>query len=169
MTNKSEKHELMTLEQNRVALSAYCDKRFYLDPINSLPFGQKNIREFAFHNVILNDWDWESENESDLDSISQPTPENVISENKSFSPPDPGFNQPDYSESELDQDIVDWNEPFAISPPAFDNSFLEMEAVESEASNNSDMSDLSSSNSLIIEPTPKRRRLVLYNSSSEDN
>ena len=157
----------MTLEQNRVALSAYRDKRFYLGPINSLPFGHKIIREFAFHNVILNDW--ESESESDLDSISQPTPENVISENNSFSPSNPGFNQPDYSESELDQDIVDWNEPYAISPPALDNSFLELEAVESEASNNSDMSDLSSSNSLIIEPTPKRRLLVLYNSSSEDN
>ena len=105
----------MTLEQNRVALSAYCDKLFYLDSINSLPFGLKKFREFAFHNIILNDWDWESENESDLDSISQPTPENVISENNSFSPLDPGFNQPDYSESELDQDIVDWNEPSAIS------------------------------------------------------
>ena len=92
VTINSEKHELMTLEQNKVAVSAYCDKRFYLDPINSLPFGHighKNIREFAFHNVILNDWDWESENESDLDSISQPTPENVISKNSSSSPPDP--------------------------------------------------------------------------------
>ena len=111
MTIKSEKHELITLEQNKVALSVYCDNRFYLDPINSLPFGHKSIREFAFHNVIINDWDWESENESDLDSVSQPTPENVISENNSFSPPDPGFNHSDYSESELDQDIVDWNEP----------------------------------------------------------
>ena len=55
VTIKSEKHELMTLEQNRVALSAYCDKRFYLHPINALSFGHKNIREFAFHNVILND------------------------------------------------------------------------------------------------------------------
>ena len=104
-----------------------------------------------------------------MDSISQPTPENVISENNSLSPPDPGFNQPDYSESELDQDIDDWNEPYAISPPAIDNSFLELEAVENQASNNSDMSDLFSSNSLLIEPTPKRRRLVLYNSSGEDN
>ena len=77
VTIKSEEHELMTLEQNKVALLAYCDKRFYLDPINSLPFGQK-ILEFAFQNVILNDWDWESENESDLDSISQPTFEIVI-------------------------------------------------------------------------------------------
>ena len=125
--------------------------------------------KFAFRNVILNDWDWESENESDLDSISQPTPENAISENNSVSPPNPGFDQPVYSESELDQDFVDWNEPCAISPPAIDNSFLELEAIESEAGNNSDMSDLSSSNSLIIEPTPKRRRLVLYNSSCEDN
>ena len=169
MTIKWGKYELMTLEQNKVALSAYCDRRFYLDPINSLPFGHKNIREFAFHNVIWNDWEWESENESGLDSISQPTPENVISENNISSPPDPGFNQPGYSESELDQDIVDWNEPYAFSPPALDNIFLELEAVESEASNSSDMSDLSSSNSLIIEPTPKRRRLVVYNWSSEDN
>ena len=44
-----------------------------------------------------------------------------------------------------------------------------MEAVESEASNNSDISNLSSNNSLTIEPTPKRRRQILYNSSSEDN
>ena len=129
--------------------------------MNSLPFGDKNIREFAFHNVILNDWDWESENKSNLDSISQPTQENVN--------PDPGFNQQDYSESGLDQDIVDWNEPYAISPPAPDISFLELEALESKASNVSDMSDLSSSNSLLIEPTPKRRCLVLYNSSSADN
>ena len=77
----------MTLEQNKVELLVYCDERFYLDPINALPFGYKNIREFEFHNVILNDWDWESENESDLDSISQPTPESVISENNNFSPP----------------------------------------------------------------------------------
>ena len=75
VTIKSVKPEFMTLEQNKVALSAYCDKRFYLDPINSLSFGHKNIREFAFHNFILNDWDWESENESHLDSISQPTQE----------------------------------------------------------------------------------------------
>ena len=61
VTIKSEKHELMTQEQNRVAFSAYCDKRFSLDPINSLPFGNKNIREFSFHNVKLNYWDWESE------------------------------------------------------------------------------------------------------------
>ena len=86
VTIKSEKHELMTLEQNKVALSAYYEKRLNLDPLNSLPFGHKNIRGFAFHNVTLNDWDWESENESDLDSILQSAAENVISENNSFSP-----------------------------------------------------------------------------------
>ena len=77
----------MTLEQNNVALSNFCDRWFYLDPINALPFGHKKVREIAFHDVIKNGWDWESENEINLDSISQPTPENVISENNSFSPP----------------------------------------------------------------------------------
>ena len=68
----------------------------------------------------------------------------------------------------LDQGIVHWNEHYAICPHALDNSFLDLELVVSKASNNSDMSDLSSSNSFIIEPTPKRRRLVSYNSSRDD-
>ena len=48
------------------------------------PLDHKNIREFAIHNVILNDWDWESENKSELELILQQTLENPISEKEIF-------------------------------------------------------------------------------------
>ena len=51
--------------------------------------------------------------------------------------PNPAFTQQDYSESDFDQDIVVWIEPYANSQPTLDNSFLDLEAVESDASNNS--------------------------------
>ena len=49
------------------------------------------------------------------------------------------FNQRYYSENERDQIVVDLNEPYATLPPELDNTFLDLQAVESKASSN-DMS-----------------------------
>ena len=43
--------------------------------------------------------------------------ETAFLDNAVHSPTDPGFHQREYDTSELEDDIVDWNEPYTISPP----------------------------------------------------
>ena len=169
----TDRHALFTVEQNKVALSAFCNKRFYLDAYHSIPFGHKHIRELAFHNMILDDWDWDGENDDIVSSSGSEkedytsTDENEEGEtpfldNAVHSPTDPGFHQREYDTSELEDDIVDWNEPYTISPPSINNTFIDNEAQES--GNDS----LSNSPVLSQQPAKKRKRMLSFNSYDSD-
>ena len=92
----SAKHDLMTtMEQNKIALSVYCDKRFYLDPINSLTFEYKIIRKFAFHNDRLNNCNWETNRRKRLEFNFTPKPEKRDIGEQWFLSPVPGSYQQD--------------------------------------------------------------------------
>ena len=135
--NGSHNHQLETISSSKIFLSAFDDKRYIQDNgIETLPFGHYLIRDIAAFREILADPDWGEEeiatspdwdtllNEygpSNFDNRSNRTlPEpstptyrarqnDTLSQllNDSWSPPDPGFNQEEYTESELDEGTLD--------------------------------------------------------------
>ena len=123
--------------------------------------------------MILDDWDWDGENDDIVSSSGSEkedytsTDENEEGEtpfldNAVHSPTDPGFHQREYDTSELEDDIVDWNEPYTISPPSINNTFIDNEAQES--GNDS----LSNSPVLSQQPAKKRKRMLSFNSYDSD-
>lgn len=162
ITIKSERHSLYTLEQNKVALSAFCNKRFYLDSIHSLPFGHKSIRDVAFQNIMINDWNWDiaSDSTEGEDEEEERVPI-LLSDDNYYSPPDPGFSQRSYSSSELEDYNVDWNEPYCNSPPSLENPFIDHEAVES---NTESITDSPIIGSKLVK---SRKRILSYSDSDE--
>ena len=64
-------HALQTVQNNKVSLSAFDDKRFILnDGINCLPFGHIDIRDYHIYRAIADDDDWGSFNEGE-DTLTQ--------------------------------------------------------------------------------------------------
>ena len=59
---QSTKHVLNTVVTNKVALSAFNDKRYILDNgIHTLPYGHHAVRDQAFYQTIIEDPDWRQE------------------------------------------------------------------------------------------------------------
>lgn len=159
---QSVNHELFTVECNKIALSAYDDKRFICDNgIDTLPYGHKDIRDTVFHNQILDEMDWGDSEESAVNiSVEQRTAVNSQDNSTSgthsyslfelvenqFSPPDPGLNQRAYTESELEECDSDYGDNG--TPEMYRCPFIDGEAVESD-----------SSESIIIAPRSGKRKL----------
>ena len=166
----SEKHQLQTIETNKVSLSSFDDKRFILeDGISTLPHGHYMIRDVHVTQDIIDEPDWGNEVDEEemptsptwdeligndpVNTMSQVFPEEqqnaqvvreleeifTLSDDEpitltqqmmeAWSPPGPGFNQMEYSESEMEDDIANLDESFEEqSPPR--NPFIDDEAAE---------------------------------------
>ena len=110
-------HQFYTIETNKIALSAFCYKRYYNDTIHSVPYGHNIFRENAVYQEIAMD---EERGVADIerqigegDQIIIPTfelSERTIvqqEEQSFFTPPDPDFYQQiSYTESELEGDLM---------------------------------------------------------------
>ena len=173
---------LQTIQNQKVSLSAFDDKRFILeDGITCLPFGHFEIRDIAVYREIAVDDVWGYDDQDDLvrdsptnESLSSPNwsqlvhdfnvppPSNVPSlsnfnpnrnsedfvESEAlnssielFSPPDPGFNQRAYSNSELHDEADSDNLSTVFSLPRCPNPFIDDEAVETPCPSNNYDSD----------------------------
>ena len=92
-----------------------------------------------------------------------------------FSPPDPGFNQRVYSDDEL-EDVVDFDEDTTdYSLPRQRNPFIDDEAEEIDESfvlSDSDSPTIAytqdQNSPSLFQPNPKRRRVVLISSDSDE-
>ena len=138
----SSKHQLMTVVCNKKSLPGYNDKRYILDDrITTLPYGHHALREEMFMRKILHYPEWSSSDdeetnvhfaESTMEQSPQITQHTQLSE--TWSPPDPGFNQCEYSEDE--DDIVNFaNLTQQESEGELDRcSFIDDHAIESGSS-----------------------------------
>ena len=133
----SNNHQLETISNNKVSLSAFDDKRYIQENgINTLPFGHYLVRDISTFREILADPDWGEEEvlsspgwdtllreygPSQFDDRSNrtlPQPMTPVRQRErhydtlsqilddSWSPPDPGLHQDDYTESELDEETL---------------------------------------------------------------
>ncbi len=128
----AEKHRLQTVNQRKIALSAFDDKRFiHNDGIATLPFGHCAIVEQAFGNIMHSEPMWGEQERSNS------TPPMWGEEERSNSPPpivDPGFNRTAaIHESDIDsEDLVDFDECSGDSSDSSMNPFIDFEAEESD-------------------------------------
>lgn len=141
---QSANHEIFTLECNKIALSAYDDKRFICDNgIDTLPYGHKDTTDAIFFNQISDDLGWGESEESEItESVEhyETGPDNSVGGENSvslfelletqFNPPDPGFNQREYTESELEDGGSIYEDKG--SPEMYNCPFIDGEAVESD-------------------------------------
>ena len=110
----SSKHQLMTNVCNKKWLSGYDDKRYIFDNmITTIPYGHHALREEMFMLKILRDSDWSSSDdeetnvhfaESTMEQSPPITQHTQLPE--TWSPPDSGFNQREYTED--GDDIVNF-------------------------------------------------------------
>ena len=207
------KHALQTIENRKISLSAFDDKRFILDDgITCLPFGHFEIRDLHVLREIAADDNWGDDDplgQSQTFATSSSTwsqivndfnvspPNNVPSLTnfnanddsrhldasetlnplslQIYSPPDPGFNQRRYSDSELD-DLVSFDDETTVySLPRQRNPFIDDQAEEVNASflmSDSDSATIDysspSQSSSPVEPRSKRRCVVVISSDSDE-
>ena len=191
-------HQLETISSSKISLSAFDDKRYILENgIETLPFGHYLVRDIvAFREISADpDWgeeivaspDWETlvskygpsqfDNRSNRTLPRPNTPprardshNDTLSEilNDIWTPPDPGFHQEEYNESDLDDDwLVDlatdmrkhatdfyatYGQEISTS---FRNPYIDDEAVEEVTSEPEEV------------PQRKRRHDVILSSGEE--
>ena len=125
----SQSHNLITITTNKVCLNSFDNKRYVCDgKIDTLPFG---------HNCIdwesLSDWSFESDNVASLVNNPEWTEDMHLEGGYNvdiFTPPDPGFNQREYSQTEL-QNVADLEAETDSNSTPTPNPFLDLEAIES--------------------------------------
>ena len=132
----SSNHRLHTIVVNKESLSGYDDKRFIMsDQVSMLPYCHRSIKDMFFKSIMNEpDWGADDSGESEHKSCQQAqdssqqvrnenqqknkrqrqqsanVPQTNIILNTSFnSIPDPGFHQRNYSEDELNQNLVDFD------------------------------------------------------------
>lgn len=138
----SKQHTIQTVVVNKVSLSSYDDKRFIAaDGVTTLPYGHFELMDRVFERMIELDPDWGTE---ELDEVLVNSPEpivyhchTVLQEGGGSTPdwvvPDPGLYQRAYSESELANDVVDFQTLSDLSDDdtePIQNSYLDLEACE---------------------------------------
>ena len=123
----SNHHKLFTVVVNKISLSPFYNKRYIgEDKICSLPFGHWSLRDEMFAREILQNPDW---GESDQEESSP----HAVEISPTFEPPDMGFFQRHYSQSELESDLVDFDHLSDVSEQIEYNPFILHEAEESSA------------------------------------
>ena len=204
----SHKHQLETIISNKISLSAFDDKRFIQeDGIQTLPFGHYLIRDIAAFRKIFANPKWGEEDASECPEWDtsirehQPVRLDVCSKRKSsesrglrrnevhdeklaqllndaWSPPDPGFHQDEYTESDLDEGNVEMlaekmgdhiSDVYATySEGNFTrvrNPYINDEAEEEEDDDDDDVISIESEQ---VAPSRKRRRVNNLSSDDED-
>ena len=187
----SSKHQLQTIVVNKKSLSGYDDKRYILsDHVLTLPFGHKSLREEILFKMIEQDPDWGYESQSEIETETAHTPpvtHNIEADtHTNSSPPDPGFNQRNYSEDELNENVVDFDNlsEFSDSGSSTDEAcdgFILSQAIEDSDSSPQPPITLDeqppANLPITIEqqnlqdepPTKKRRRARIIESTSEED
>ena len=182
---QSNKHVLNTVVTNRVALSAFDDKRYIMDNgIDTIPYGHYSLREQVFYNQIFEDPDWTEE--PTVSSVHHSPGYADFVEGalgSSWDIPDPGLNQQSYSESDLENNVVDFDALSNLFSDEDDdynlNPFIDNEAIESGDGSSIHSPSLfqnielinfdtySSSEDETIVPVSKRRKTNIINLSSD--
>lgn len=134
-------HVIHTINVNKLSLCAYDDKRYiFSDRITTLPFGHYSLRDEMFCNIIANDSEWGLETLTDSNNhMTSDTVGNQV-ESYDWAPPDMGFHQRNYTESELSEDLVDFDESTDVGDDNEDtagNQFILFEASEDDNGSNS--------------------------------
>ena len=99
----TDKHQLQTVYVNKIALSAYDDKRYISsNRKTTLPFGHYSLRDEYITKKMCVETDWDTELHEPYNVFELPE----VGEALGWETPDPGFYQPSYSNEELN-DVVD--------------------------------------------------------------
>ena len=125
LSMRSKLYSVFVTEVNKIALSAFDDKRYYLaDGIHSLAYGHYKIQKDGPEKIHL-------KSKRKLDDTKEPSGKNKITKidrTEEFSPPDPGFWQTKDILSD-DDEVIDWDKPIVEKP--FDTCpYIDFEAVE---------------------------------------
>ena len=133
----STKHQLETLCVNKIALSAYDDKRYInADRKTILPFGHFSLRDEYISKKICDKPDWGIESDDYINVFNLPEG----GEASGWGTPDLGFNQRTYSNEELENvvDLTNFSEMSDESDHETPNNpFILTEAEESERTDTS--------------------------------
>ena len=124
----SQAHNLITITTNKVCFNSFDNKRYVCDKKKTLPFGH-----YCLDWEGLSDWSFESDNVSSLFNNPKWT-EDMHSEVgynvEIFIPPDPGFNQWEHSEAEL-QNVADIEAETDSNSTPNPNPSLNLKEIES--------------------------------------
>ena len=147
----TDKHQLQTVCVNKIALSAYDDKRYISsDRKTQLQFGHFSLRDEYITKKICVETDWDTELNEPYNLFELPEGEEVLG----WETPDPGFRQPSYSNEELHDVVVFSNlsDQSDDSNNEITNPFILNEADESQDNSSS------SSDSATLTKISKRRK-----------
>ena len=126
----TDKHQLQTVYVNKIALSAYDDKRYIsANRKTTLPFGHYSLRDEYITKKMCVETDWDTELHEPYNVFELPK----VGEALGWETPDPGFYQPSYSNEELN-DVVDLSNLSDHSDDSnhkISNPFILTEAEES--------------------------------------
>ena len=184
----SKNHQLQTIRTQKKSLSCFDDKRYIMDDgITCLPLGHYSIRDIGVFREILEDDAWGEELTQPSPTWSEFQDQGWVPENHqrrspsdllrhsrtpdfdttldlllNCSPPDPGFHQRQYTEEELNQDLVDFDDT-TEEPSQPRNPFIDDEAedeVQEEMEEETIESGCSSDIQVIAEYTEDERNLM---------
>ena len=129
----SERHQIQTVCVNKIAISAYDDKRYIMeDKKTTLPFGLYLLTDEFVSKQICNETEWGIESNDSEESVSVfDLPEG--GEASGWETPDPGFHQPLQTDEELN-DVIDFSALSDVSDESDQetpNPFILSEAEES--------------------------------------
>ena len=147
----TEKHQLQTVCVNKIALSAYDDKRYISsDRKTTLPFGHFSLRDEYITKKMCVETDWDTELNEPYDVFELPEG----GEASGWETPDPGFHQPSYSNEELNDvaDLSNLSDRSDDSNHEISNPFILIKAEESPDKSTS------SSDSATLANISKRRK-----------
>lgn len=195
---------MFTVQAQKLSLSAYDDKRYILeDGITTLPYGHFSIQDDPFYQMILSDSEWgEPEESTQTNATPMPTEHEGQPRTTTYSEegvPDPGFHQPQTTDSDYDDEIADFELETVFDQSFSPNEFLDMEAVETnEDTGRASTEDIQSDNEEIycldddtvdnqyqqtshtarqtsctqeedVRPNRRKRRAVIIDSDSEED
>ena len=147
----NEKHQLQTVCVNKIALSAYDDKRYISsDRKTTLPFGHFSLRDEYITKTMCVETDWDTELNEPYNVFELPEG----GEASAWETPDPGFHQPSYSNEELNDvaDLSNLSDQSDDSNHEISNPFILNEVEESPDKSTS------SSDSATLANISKRRK-----------
>ena len=126
LSMRSKLHSVFVTEVNKIALSAFDDKRFYLaDGIHSLAYGHYKIQKDEPDKIYQKSKKRKPDETREFSGEVKMTKIDKIEE---FNPPDPGFWKTKDILSD-DDELIDWDQPIVEKP--FDTCpYIDFEAVE---------------------------------------